>query len=510
MPQGSNSDGTSSGTGGPASRQSASPGSTLDLTLFSDVLAAGVRRLAMQKDVFGMAEVAEVTVRDLVSASRVRCYYHHAEGGLLWTHDGLELSSSEGVAGAAAQSGRVVCTNGGAVGAERRAERRLPARESHTLAQPICAPDGQVHAVIVLERDTSRAEFSGQDLERLALWASHVGPLFHILHLEEEAVEAHIEVGAAGRASVYRREALEQLVSTEENFGPWFDRQPISSRAPYVLVALFFSLAVVCLWFVEVEDVAAGPAFVVSDQRHDVLATRPGVIDRLLARPGDEVERGQALAVYDVGSSFDSLDRAQAALEAALEDRLRSPGSRLAEAAVATARADRARTAADIERHTLRAPVSGRVGYVGTHSGRAVAMGDVVLSVTESDREASMSVRAFVPGRYRPTLETGQSLVLNLDGFAGETQHLTVTAVSDEVVGAEELRRLTAPRIADALSASGPLVLVEARLPSATFTVENESWTVHEGMIGQVELRVRAKPLAFVLFPSLEKVFQSA
>lgn len=464
----------------------------IDMTECSGALAAGVRRLAMQKDVFGMAEVAEVTVRDLVSASGVRCYYHYATGALLWTHDGVELPTSEGIAGLAARTGR-------------QAEGQIGGR-SRAVAQPIAAPDGHVHAVVVLERDADRSPFSVRDLSLLALWAAHVGPLFHLLHLEEEAVEAQIRVGAAGRESVYRREALERLVSSEENFGPWFDRQPVSSRAPYVLLLVFLVAVGACLAFVQVEEVAEGPAFVVSGQRHDVLATTPGVIRQILVNPGETVAKGQALAVYETSESAALLQRSHAELEAAIEDRLRDPGSRAAEAHVARTRADRVRAATELERRTLRAPIDGRVGYVGARSGRAVSLGEVVLSVTREGEPGRMSVRAFVPGRHRPSIEVGQPLTLDLDGIAEGTQHLTISAVSDEVVGADELRRVAAPRIADAVTASGPLVLVEAELPSDTIDVNGEAWALHEGMVGHVEINVETKPLFFVLFPSMEGV----
>ncbi len=474
-------------------------------------LVAGVRRLAMQSDLAGMAGIAADTAAQLGHAIRARCYYFDAGQAVLWTHDGDEFSATAGLAGAAARSGQVQVAPVAHLNPRYRREIDDPAGAGaeRILAQPIVTTEGEIHAVVVITRSATLAPFSNPELALLALWASQVAPLFHMLHVEGQAEQAQLDAGAIGQRGIYREEALEGLVAAEEDFGVLLDRHPGSALYPYLLVIAVVLTAGLFFALVDVREYASGPAFIVSAAHHDVAATRGGVVGSLLVAPGDAVEPGQLLATYSARAERAELVRAQAELDRALVARLRTPSDHALALTVAQAHADRQRAAARVEEASLRASVGGRVGDVRIEPGRAVQAGQVVLTIADQQEHQTV-VRALVPGRHRPTLEVGQPFTLDLNGFANASQRLTVTAISEEVLGIGEIQRVVGPKIADALAIQGPVIIVEARLDAPHIEADGRTWTLHEGMIGHADVAVRSKSIAYLLFPGLEGILSDA
>jgi len=473
----------------------------------SRALVAGVRRLAMQSDLLGMAEVAAETAAELGHASRARCYYFHAEESVLWTHEGEEFSASEGLSGAAARSARVQvieCAQRSPI-YRREVDDRSGSGTERILAQPIVAASGETHAVVVIARNSAIHPFSAPEIALLGLWAEQVAPLFHMLHVEGQADEAQLQAGLAGRHGIYREEALESLGAAEDDFGVFFDRLPGSTRYPYLLALLVALVAGLFFSLVQVREYASGPAFIVSTVRRDVAATHAGVVGSVLVAPGDLVSEGQLLATYAAQDQRAELVRAQTELDRSLLTRLRDPSDQTLELAVARARANRERAQARVEKASLRATAAGRIGDVRVEPGRAVQAGQVLLTIASDDAREPV-VRALVPGRHRPTLEIGQPFTLDLDGFSNASQRLRVTAISEEVLGVGEIQRVLGPKIADALAIAGPMIIVEARLGGAEFEADGRSWTLHEGMVGHADIAVRSKPIAYLLFAGLERM----
>jgi hypothetical protein len=119
-------------------------------------------------------------------------------------------------------------------------------------------------------------------------------------------------------------------------------------------------------------------------------------------------------------------------------------------------------------------------------------------------------VLALLPGQYRPLLKPGMDLRLELQGYQYIYQHLTVTSVENEVIGPAEAKRYLGEEIADAVTLTGPVVLVSARLPSATFEVEGKTRRFHDGMWAQAEVRVRSERVLVALIPALRALFGEA
>ena len=118
--------------------------------------------------------------------------------------------------------------------------------------------------------------------------------------------------------------------------------------------------------------------------------------------------------------------------------------------------------------------------------------------------EAELEVIGILPGHYRPRIERGMALRLELAGYRYTYQQLQVRDTGDQVLGPTAARRHFGPELADALPVSGPVALVYAKLPSQTFTSEGRSYDYHHGMHGTVRLKIRTERIVFVLAPWLK------
>ncbi|HET6585535.1 MAG TPA: HlyD family efflux transporter periplasmic adaptor subunit [Nannocystaceae bacterium] len=470
-------------------------------------LVGGVRRLAMQREITGMAAVAAETAAELAQAIRARWYYFQAEESLLWSDAGGEYPATLGLAGFAARFQRTRVAQHARLDPSYCAAVDDPdgTGTERVLAQPIVATNGETHAVVVVARSGSLPPFSSADVAALSMWAEQVAPLFHMLHLESLAEDAQASAEVAGRPTIYREEALAHLAAGEQDFGKLLGRLPWWLRQSHFLFVVVIVAAALFFTVVPVKEYASGPAFIASTGVRDVAAPRGGVVETLLVAPGDVVAQDQLVATFGAQSERAELTRARAELERVLLARLRAPADPTLATAVAQAQADEERAAAQLEAASIRAPAAGRIGDVRIEIGRAVEAGQIVMTLTGREGQPTI-VRALVPGRHRPAVELGQPFTLDLDGFSSATQKLSVTAVSDEVVGVAEMRRVVGPQLADALAIQGPVVVVEARLHGPTIESDGRSWTIREGMVGRADIAVRTKPIVYLLFPGLERL----
>ena len=117
------------------------------------------------------------------------------------------------------------------------------------------------------------------------------------------------------------------------------------------------------------------------------------------------------------------------------------------------------------------------------------------------------SVVAIFPGQYRPFLTQGSPVRLELTGFRYAYQRLTITAVSNEVIGPHEVRRFLGQDVADAVTLQGSQVIVQAHVPARTFHAAGRWHNYHDGMHGTAEVRVRSERMVLALVPGLKAVF---
>jgi membrane fusion protein (multidrug efflux system) len=148
------------------------------------------------------------------------------------------------------------------------------------------------------------------------------------------------------------------------------------------------------------------------------------------------------------------------------------------------------------------------IGDLRVRRGQRISPGQALLSV--AGQGGSPAVVALLPGEFRPLLKPGMRLRLEVQGYPYLYQHLTVTAVGEEVIGPAEARRYLGEEIGDAVPVSGAVVLVSARLPSLSFELQVRERRYHDGMGGRAEVRVRSERVLVALVPALRALFEDA
>jgi membrane fusion protein (multidrug efflux system) len=196
--------------------------------------------------------------------------------------------------------------------------------------------------------------------------------------------------------------------------------------------------------------------------------------------------------------------RLEQEIEILLANRLRDPSDRATEQALISLRAQRNLAEARLEERLVRAPDAGRVSDLRVRPGQFLSPGQLILSLVEESVEPRVIV--LLPGSYRPQVKPGMEIRLEITGFQYAYQRLTVASVSDEVIGPTEAQRFLGPGIADAVAVSGPVALIEARLPSATFVAEGTTFRYHDGMHARADVRVRSEKILVALVPGLKLV----
>lgn len=467
-------------------------------------VAAHIRQLALQRDLLGMRVVAEESVGGLLPCDRVRCLFHDSEAASLWMEGASsaqeeEHDSTRGLAGQAVRTGQQIVT----VAAQdhayvREVDDPWGIGSERLLAQPVRAPTGEVHAVVVVVRSGRDDPFSSAERQLIALWAEHAAPLFHLHHLESIASDPSPGVADL----VFRRRALQAHREGSGAQGEPLLGPPLWTYKAHRLVAAAALALFAFVAFVQISEYGRGPAVVVAAGQTDVTAKERGVLATIRVAPGDVVRRGQVLAELDAADERADVEKARDSLDQAQGARLRDPSDEALEQNVAALAAELARAQERLDQRLVVAPVSGRVVAIRSSEGQALAPGEVVATLATDGGHPKL--RAFIPGRHRPEIAVGQELVLEVDGYEHASRLLTVASVGEDVLGPSEVRRMVGPQVADVLDISGPTVVVEADLGGGTLRAGHEIWTLHDGMTGHAEVELGEQRIVFALFPDLE------
>jgi len=305
----------------------------------------------------------------------------------------------------------------------------------------------------------------------------------------------------AARTKIFREEALRHHEGTQQEgdvlrISPSWTRWTYWSLLGLLLAALAYSL------LGTLPEYATGPALVKVDGQSQLTVDLPGIVSSVEVRPGQRVEPGQALVRFHSQEETVSLERIQREFELQLIRVLREPSDESARQALTSLRAERELAEARQQARTLRAPQAGVVSDLRIRRGQYVAPGESVVSIIGDD--VTVSLVALLPGGYRPQLEPGRPLRVELDGFSHEYRTFTIESVGDQIVGPAEVRRFLGPEIADALQLNGPMVVVRARLPSATFTSNGRTFNYFDGMLARADARVRKERILVALIPGLK------
>jgi membrane fusion protein (multidrug efflux system) len=251
-----------------------------------------------------------------------------------------------------------------------------------------------------------------------------------------------------------------------------------------------------------VNEYASGPAFVQLDGRTILTASHAGLVTSVSVRPGDRVREGDELARFHAQDEVAELQASVKQFDSQLAKLLLAPEDATTREALVSLRSRRELAEERVSRRVLRAPHAGVVGDVRVREGQLVEPGLRMIDLQGEASEAS--VTALLPGRYRPLLHAGDKLRFEVDGFQRLTQELTVTRVGDQIVGPSEAARYIGRDLADAIAVAGPVVLVQASLPSRSFALDGQRYEFSSGMFGKAEALVRNEALAYAFLPSLK------
>ncbi|HKP56810.1 MAG TPA: HlyD family efflux transporter periplasmic adaptor subunit [Polyangiales bacterium] len=252
-----------------------------------------------------------------------------------------------------------------------------------------------------------------------------------------------------------------------------------------------------------VNEYATGPAFVQLDGRTPLTAESAGLVSSVAVKPGDSVQLGDELVRFHAAEELAELQAASLEFERQLAKLLLRPGDPVTREALLSLRSRRDLAQQRSERRVLRAPQAGIVGDVRVRPGQLVEPGMRVVDLQSAASAAT--VTALLPGRYRPLLHAGDTLRFELDGFHHVAHELRVSQVGEQIVGPTEAARFVGSDLADAISISGPVVLVTAKLPAAHFTLDGQPYEFATGMFGKAEAVVRNEAIAYAIVPSLKQ-----
>ncbi|MET0406243.1 MAG: HlyD family efflux transporter periplasmic adaptor subunit [Cystobacter sp.] len=301
--------------------------------------------------------------------------------------------------------------------------------------------------------------------------------------------------------SLYRQEALEHYNQGEER-GSLLRLTPSWVRFTYWnLVAMALTVTVV-LAVVRVHEYAQGPLLIQVQGVEDIPSTAAGRVIHLRVERGQYVRAGEPLVELYARGEAAERERVAQEFRAQLAVRLSDPLNAAARQNLGSLRAQLDLSEALVSERTLVAPFDGWVREVRVHENQYVAAGEVMVTLARKDTEVKALL--LVPGHYRPMLQPGQPVRLELEGFSYLYQDVTITRVSDELLGPTEVRRYLGPALGDVVKVDGPMVRVEARLPDEGLRAHGDVYRYYTGMVGTGRVQVRTRAGWTMLVPALD------
>lgn len=309
-----------------------------------------------------------------------------------------------------------------------------------------------------------------------------------------------------GKAPAFRASAVQNIEQGRQE-GELLMLSPSWTRWTYwLLVALFLSALAFSI-FGTLHEYASGPAVVWVTGRSDVTATVAGTVGSIEVQPGQRVEAGAVLARFYSAREEAELARLQREFDLQLVKSLRDPGDASAREALTALRTQRDLAQARLAQLSVVAPRAGVIGDVRIRPGQLLAAGDIVVTLLGDD--VKHAIVAMLSAQYRPQLRPGMPLRFEVAGYRYAYQEMRIISVSSQIIGPAEVKRYLGQELTDTVTVEGPVVLVEAQPPAATFQVDGRTFSYYHGMNGTAEARVRSESILLALLPGLRALFEN-
>jgi membrane fusion protein (multidrug efflux system) len=305
---------------------------------------------------------------------------------------------------------------------------------------------------------------------------------------------------AAARTPLFRNEAI----AHQRARGLHAEVLQLDTGATRTGFALICAAVIILLAFLvlgRLNEYASGPAFVQLEGRTALSASLVGLVTKVEVKPGDRVEAGDVLVRFHASDEDAEMRAASDEFDNQLTKLLLRPADPATREALVSLRTRSRLAEQRAEQRTLRAPHGGFVGDIRVREAQLVEPGMRVLDLQDSTATATLV--ALLPGRYRPLLRAGHRLRFEVDGFHQRAHALVVSRVGDQILGPSEAARYLGRDLGDAFSIGGPVVVVQAALPSTSFEADGQRYDFTSGMFGQAEAVVRDEPIAYAFVPGL-------
>jgi membrane fusion protein, multidrug efflux system len=308
------------------------------------------------------------------------------------------------------------------------------------------------------------------------------------------------------QSTLFRDEALAYYLRSSRAQGDVLHLSPRWAQWTYWFLVLVSVAGALYTVFGRIHAYATGIAVIRDEGRTMVTAITSGTITAIAVQPGQRVEASQMLLSLNDMQEKIELERLHKEWHIQQINRLKNPHDPGAQQQLATVRAQVETAEKRLAERTVLAPCAGIVRDLRIRPQQLVAPGELLVTLVGADDV--LSVLAIFPGQYRPLLTQGRPVRLELTGFRYAYQRLTIAAVSNEVVGPQEVRRFLGQDVADAVMLQGSQVIVQAHVPARTFHAQGRWHTYHDGMHGTAEVSVRSERIVFALVPGLKAVFE--
>ncbi len=369
------------------------------------------------------------------------------------------------------------------------------------IVHPILA-DSDSMGLIAVSRSRNDPPFGEQEVQIVALAADLFASSLLALNLRASFAKA-CQQDRSKQLGIYREEALNHHAKSILSEGSVLPFSPFWEKWAFGSVALLILAGVVFAIFGRIGEYAAGPAIVQADQATSVSTVRVGTIASVEVKPGQQVTQGQVLFRIASQEQNDQLQNIEEGWRAHLVSRMLDPTDTGAQQALRQIRIERDALLQALRMNDVRAPHDGIVGDLRIHSGELLQVGQTALLLTRS--QPTYSLVAFLPGRFAPQITVDQPFRFKLRGYQDQYMELVVERLSQGVVSPTDARRVIGFEAQDMFQIEGPVVLVYARVETATIQVEGQSLSLLNGMIGDAEFKLRSQSILSSMLPALKK-----
>ena len=186
---------------------------------------------------------------------------------------------------------------------------------------------------------------------------------------------------------LFRDEALRHHRNEAHDGGRILEISPAWSLWTYWLVLTVVVAGGFYSVFGTINQYAEGPAIIRAEGRTNLTARWEGTVELVESSFGERVDEGDILVRFDMTDEVAERERLDREYELQLIRFLRNPTDQSVRQSLASLRADLELAEARLEQRVVRSPHPGIVSDIRIRQGQHLTPGEVILSITDDDKE---------------------------------------------------------------------------------------------------------------------------